>query len=140
MVNDFIRNVEEKVKDEEKKLETGIKGVLKKISSKEKTEDQSLKETAIKKLNRLEKKKINQSVFDEFTWILKVFLSNHLKIEYEYTHQELVKELARRRVKHKADIIRLSEEIVEVDYDGKPVDQESFVRMVEEAKRIISKI
>ncbi len=110
------------------------------VKKEKKTEDQLLKETALKKLEALGRKKIDQQVFDDFAWVLKVFLSNHLKIGYEYTHQELINELTKKRTKHREDIIRLSEEIVEVDFEGKKVDENEFKRMVGEAKKIIREI
>lgn len=133
-----LGEAEVKAKEEGKGLEKYVKKLFKK--KKVKTEADLLKETAFKKLKTLERKQPTPDVFDDFTWVLKVFLSNYLGISYEYTHQELVNELTKKRVKHKDDIIRISEEIVRVNYEGGKLDQAHFKSMVEEVKRIIREV
>ncbi|MFH1332549.1 MAG: hypothetical protein ABIH63_04685 [archaeon] len=118
-------------------LRVGFQKVLSKRKE-EKTEEVELRDAALRKLSRLEKKPFNQGAFDDFAWVLKVFLSNRLKIDYEFTHDELVAELRKRRVKHKDDIISLSGRIVEINYEGVQVTKEEFKFLVAEAKRVIA--
>lgn len=134
-----LKEAEVKTGEEEKGLENYIKKLFKK--KKKKTEADLLKEAALKKLKTLEKKRqFTQEVFDDFVWVLKVFLSNYLGINYEYTHQELINELIKKGVKHKEDIIKLSEDIQKINYEGDFLNKEHFKRMVEEAKRIIREV
>jgi hypothetical protein len=138
-----LKEIEAKIEEKEKEwLETHIiKHFIKLFKrEKEKTRAQLLKEAALKELRSIGRKKFNHEIFDDFTWALKVFLSNYLGIGYEYTHQELVKELNAKNVKNKEDIIRLSEEIVRINYEGDGITKEQFRKMLEEARKIIRKI
>lgn len=138
-----LKGIEAKIEGEEKKwLETHILNHFKKLfkRKKEQTREQLLKEAALKEMNSLGRKEFNQEIFDDFTWALKVFLSHYLGIGYEYTHQELVKELNAKNVKNKEDITRLSEDIVRINYEGDGIAKEQFRKMLEETRKIIRKI
>lgn len=135
-----LKGAETKTEEEEEGLKKYIKKVFKRLKKEPKTEAQLLKEAALKKLESLERAKLDPKAFDDFTWVLKIFLSNYLGINYEYTHQELITELTRKKTKYKDDIVRLSEEIVRVNYEGDTLDKEHFRKMIEEAKRVINEM
>ncbi len=114
-----------------------IRNIFKRKKEREKNPRQELKESAIKKLEKLQRKKFKPEVFDDFVWIFRVFISNILKINYEFTHKELLHELDHKKIKVKKEIIQISETIKEINYLGKKIEKDEFKKIIEETKKII---
>ena len=105
-----------------------------------KRDEEILRETIIKKFNSMKKDKITTSLVDDFGWTFKVFLKKHFNITYEFTHEELLKEISKTKIKEdlKKRIEALSSFLEEIKYGNLILSKEHFKWMVDEGKNIIN--
>ena len=105
-----------------------------------KDDKEILRYTIIEKLNSLKKKKFEVSLVDDFSWAFNVFLKKHLNLAYEFTPEELSKEIGKTKLKEnlKGRILGLSNFMQEIKYGNVTLTKEHFEWMVDEGKRVIN--
>ncbi|MDP7322507.1 MAG: hypothetical protein QF729_01020, partial [Candidatus Woesearchaeota archaeon] len=64
-----------------------------------KADSEILRQTVIGKINSIKKKKFDESLVNDFSWAFKVFLKRYLSLNYEFTHEELLKEIGKAKLK-----------------------------------------
>jgi len=116
-------------------------GLFKK-KKKEMPEELKEKESILLRLDKLEKsidKKSIDELSKEFVRIVRDFLSDLLKIEYEFTYEEFCKEIEKHKISTPLRIILVTffKKISEISYKGYKMDKSELREMVKEARIIV---
>ena len=99
-----------------------------------------LRAAVLKKLSSTKKKKFSEKSVDDLGWTFRVFLIKFLNLNYEFTHEELLSEIARVRIKKdlRNRVLALSGLLEEMKYGSRDAAKEDFEWMVNEAERVIN--
>ncbi len=116
--------------------------VLFKKKKKEVPEELKEKESILLRLDKLEKsidKKAIDELSKEFVRIVRDFLSNLLKIEYEFTYEEFCKEIEKHKISTPLRIMLITffKKISEISYKGYKIEKPELREMIKEARIII---
>lgn len=111
----------------------------KKITEKTIPASSGLENEALKRLKKINTKKKN--AFEDFEWVFRVFLKNFFNIKYEFTHEELTREIERKKIPEelKEEIVSLSQDIYDIKYGGKK-DKKNIGKMITRARKIIKSL
>jgi hypothetical protein len=82
------------------------------------------------RLDKLYKKNLSQETFDDFAWVFKIYIKFRLNINYEFTYEELVKELSNRKIAGKDKILKIAETILQVNYMNKKISDREFKQLI----------
>ena len=98
-----------------------------------------LKRIILGKLDSIKNKKFEEKILDELSLAYRVFLLKYLKLSYEFTEEELAKELEHVKISKflKERIINLSGSLTDAKYTGKGITQDEFKNIIEEAISIV---
>lgn len=99
-----------------------------------------LRNVIIKKLKGLSHKKFSYEAVDDFSLAFRVFLLKYLQIEYEFTEDELAKELEKKRTSRllKENIMRISNLLQSVKYGSRKITKEEFEIVLKAGMEIVS--
>ena len=105
-------------------------------------EELKVRESILARLDKLEKdidKKSVEELSREFVRIIRDFLSSLLKIEYEFTHEELCKEIEKHKVSVALRIMLITffKKISEVSYKGYRMKKKELRELINEARIIV---
>ena len=105
-----------------------------------KADSEILRQTVIGKINSIKKKKFDESLVNDFSWAFKVFLKRHLSLNYEFTHEELLKEIGKAKLKEDVSkrIMALSSLLENIKYGNLIITKEHFEWMLNEGNKIIN--
>ena len=105
-----------------------------------KANSEILRQTVIGKINSIKKKKFDESLVNDFSWAFKVFLKRHLSLNYEFTHEELLKEIGKAKLKEDVSkrILALSSLLENIKYGNLIITKEHFEWMLNEGNKIIN--
>jgi len=92
------------------------------------------------KLKSIKKEKFGPKTIDKFSLTIRVFLLRYLNLNYEFTIDELINELNKRKVSKKLSkrIISILNLITEVKYENRNLSKEEFKSLLEETESIIN--
>ena len=98
-----------------------------------------IRKIILTKLTSIKRKRFEEKSIDRFSLAFRVFLLKFLHLDYEFTEQELSKELEKRRVNNelKEGIMRIANLLAEIKYEGKKVTKIEFNAMLDEGIKII---
>lgn len=101
-----------------------------------------LKQLALEKIEKIEKRKFSEGTFNEFIFIFRVFMREIFNLKKQITHEEFILALEEKKVKRtiKNRIIYLSLRINEIEYENKKIDKEKFKELIVQFKEIINAI
>ena len=116
--------------------------VLFKKKKKEVPEELKERESILLRLDKLEKsidKKDIDELSKEFVRIIRDFLSDLLKIEYEFTYEEFCKEIEKHKISTPLRIMLITffKKISEISYKGYKMEKPELREMVKEARIIV---
>ncbi len=116
--------------------------VLFKKRKKEVPEELKERESILLRLDKLEKsidKKPIDELSKEFVRIVRDFLSDLLKIEYEFTYEEFCKEIEKHKISTPLRIMLITffRKISEISYKGYKMEKPELREMVKEARIIV---
>jgi len=92
------------------------------------------------KLKTIRKEKFGPKSIDKFSLTIRVFLLRYLNLNYEFTLDELVDELNKRKISKKLSkrIVAILDLITKVVYENKKISKEEFISLLEEAEGVIN--
>lgn len=98
-----------------------------------------LKKIILKKLNSIKHKKFEDGSLNEFSLALRVFLLKFLKLNYEFTDEELYNELNRMGINKtlKERIMNIADLLEEIKYKDKKITKKEFNNILNEGVEII---
>ncbi len=116
--------------------------ILFKKKKKEVPEELKARESILLRLDKLEKsidKKSIEELSKEFVRIIRDFLSDLLKIDYEFTYEEFCKEIEKHKISMPLRIILITffKKISEISYKGYKMEKPELRKMVKEARIIV---
>lgn len=93
----------------------------------------------LKKLNSIKNKKLTENGFEELSIAFRVFLMRYLDLSYEFTEEELSKELSRKRLKKiiKENVTEIAILLDEVKYSDRKITNEEFMSIIDKFQQII---
>ncbi|MBW2975849.1 hypothetical protein KY347_00220 [Candidatus Woesearchaeota archaeon] len=99
-----------------------------------------LRKLILTRLKSVRKEKFGDKAIDKLSLVFRVFLLRHLNLNYEFTLEELIAELNKRRIssKLKKRVIAILNLLTELMYEDKKISQEEFKSMLTEAESIVS--
>lgn len=99
-----------------------------------------LRKLIFTKLMGIRREKFEPKTIDKFSLVFRVFLLRYLNLNYEFTLDELVKELNKIKISTelKDRITALSTLLVEIEYEDKKISKEEFKSLLSEAERIVN--
>lgn len=99
-----------------------------------------LRKLVLTKLKTIRKEKFEPKTIDKFSLVFRVFLLRYLNLNYEFTLDELIKELNKAKIPNKLKdrITSLSTLLVEIEYEDKKISREEFKSLLSEAEGIIN--
>ena len=114
-----------------------IKGWFKKSEKKEEMKDfRALKSQAIKELEKLKKKKLDEKFLSELNRIFRIFIKERYELKRSLTYEELVKNELLKKVKIKKEIIDVTSKIHEATYK-KVSGKTNFSSLLNQVEKII---
>ena len=96
-----------------------------------------LGEEAKKKLHSFDKKPFDQKTFDDFAWIFRVYVKHRYDITYEFTYEELKREMEHKNVKHKEDLLKVAQKIMHVGYMDEKMTDKQFHGLIDTFRKAI---
>ena len=98
-----------------------------------------LRNLILSKFDSIQAKKFEPKTIDEFSLAFRVFLLRYLNLNYEFTLEELVKDLNKINISAnlRDRIIALSTLLVEIEYEGKEISKDEFKSLISEAANIV---
>ena len=105
-------------------------------------EELKVRESILSRLYKLEKnlgKKSIEELSKEFVRIIRDFLSGLLKIEYEFTYEELCKEIGKHEISMplRIMIVTFFKKISEISYKGYKMKKPELKELISEARMIV---
>jgi len=105
-------------------------------------EELKARESILARLDKLEKnidKKSIEEISKEFVRIIRDFLSGLLKIDYEFTYEELCKEIEKHKISMVLRIMLITffKKISEISYRGYKMKKQELRELINEARIII---
>ncbi len=88
-------------------------------------------------LNTLKGKISNKDLIKELSKVMKYFFGKIFNIRYQFTIDELKRELDRINIKDKETIISLLENFSEIEYSSKELDLKYILELIEKSKSIV---
>lgn len=100
---------------------------------------EALRKVILAKLSSIEKKKFEENSIDEFSLAFRVFLLKYLNLDYEFTEEELLQELDRKKAGKaiRDRIIGLANLLDEIKYHGKKISKSEFDKTITDCCEII---
>ena len=101
--------------------------------------NQVIRKLILTKLNTIRKEKFQPKTIDKFSLVFRVFLLRYLGLNYEFTFEELVNELNKKKVDRqlKNKILGTLNSLTEIKYEGKEISKEQFKSLLDDAERIV---
>ena len=99
-----------------------------------------IRKLILTKLKTIRKEKFEPKTVDKFSLTYRVFLLRYLNLNYEFTLDELIKELNKRKIssKLKDKIIEIMNLLTEIEYENKRVSREEFKSLLSRAENIVN--
>ena len=99
-----------------------------------------LRRLVLDKLRALRKEELGQEKIDELGLVFKVFTLKFLKIEYEFTNEELSLELDKKILSPslKNKIANLSSYLDEIKYHEKSIDRRQYLKLIDEITELVT--
>jgi len=116
------------------------KGLLRfKRESPEEKEKQVLKRITLEKIFSIKQRGFNKKGLNELSQVFKIFLMKHFDIGYEFTHNELRRELKKKEIANELrnKIIKVSDIITDINYKNKKLDKQLFYQLLKAIEEII---
>src|SRR3989338_5942415 len=103
------------------------------------TKNAVLRRLILDKLSNINRQKFCPESIDHLSLAFRVFLLRYCNLNYEFTEDELAKELDRLKIpaKLKRSIIAVINSLTEIKYEGKSASSEDFKAMIREAEEIV---
>ena len=100
-----------------------------------------LRKVIFEKLSAISGKKFEDKSVDDFSLAFRIFLLKYLRLNYEFTEEELVTELDKKKVPKslKERIVQLISLVSEINYRGKKITKDDFQKIIDEGTDIIKR-
>jgi TRAP-type mannitol/chloroaromatic compound transport system substrate-binding protein len=111
-------------------------------NSKEVEEKTLLKKKIISRIKYFRKKRLTNHLILEFSQFFRTLIIKLFHLNYEFTHEELEKELLKLRVKKRLreNIIKISSVISDVLYKDRAIRKDDFKRIISDTEALINEL